>query len=171
MNNFLGTRLGCSWQQSGKSLNPPYSNTDSKRTAIQKPGNNAKTFRISQVVAQKLRGKKVALNLHAHAQHWTQGLGAHGKALKQPCFSTDSTRSAMLNAKTFQYSLVVQELRAKTVALSLHVQHKLQAHHAQTRTQGMGVDGGSQARPWKCNVLVQSSSLLCSWQGIEKPVL
>jgi hypothetical protein len=33
-----------------------------------------------------MRAKRVALSPHAqhtHAQHWTQGLGAHGKALKQ----------------------------------------------------------------------------------------
>ena len=45
----LGTRLGCSWQQPGKFLKQPCFSTDSKRTAMQKPG-YAKTFRLSQAV-------------------------------------------------------------------------------------------------------------------------
>jgi hypothetical protein len=43
MHIFVSQGLGCSWPQSGKSLEQPCLSTDSKGSAIQKPG-NAKTF-------------------------------------------------------------------------------------------------------------------------------
>ncbi len=46
---FWGSRLGCSWQQSSKSLNKICFGTTGKETVTQKPGNNAKSFGLSQV--------------------------------------------------------------------------------------------------------------------------
>jgi hypothetical protein len=51
--HFQGTNFGRQWQQSGDSLKPPCFSTGSKGTAMQKPGNNAKAFRLSQVVHKK----------------------------------------------------------------------------------------------------------------------
>ena len=58
---MLDTRLGCSWRQSGKSLQQPCWSTDSKGTAMQKPG-NAKTFVSGQMVHKIWERNLLALN-------------------------------------------------------------------------------------------------------------
>ena len=124
-------------------MRQPCFGTDSKVTAIQK-----QTFGLSQVVHKRC----VLFSLHAqrtHAQHWTQGLGAHGKALKQPCFTTNSTGRAMLNAKMFQYSQVVHKVEgekgsswsARSAQSSAHMQ-KL-GHKAWQSDKALKMQGSS----------------------------
>ena len=52
-----GTKFRCSWPQSGDSLKQPCFSTDSKGTAMQKPGNKANAFGLREVV-RKVESEK-----------------------------------------------------------------------------------------------------------------
>jgi hypothetical protein len=152
---FGDTRLdihGC------KSLKQTCYSTDSKGTAIQEPGNNANVW-VEPGSAQKVESKKGSSGSTRSAHTCTtldKRPGVHGKALNNnalaqtarevPCWMPRSSSTARYCTRVESENSSPLSTRSAQSSMG----------HEQTWTQGLGIHGCNQGRPWTCYLLSQA---------------